>query len=189
MWRKSTEAKPSSRVSAVPAPVSIQPQEAPQVPLQTRSSAAVLSAPAAHAVVEPSTSGFSKIGSGLKIRGEFSGNSDLYIDGDAQGKIRLDGARVTVGPNGRVQADIEAREIVVEGTVQGNLKASERVRLGVSSRVQGTVLAPRIAIDDGAQFCGKVEMTRASASSASSAAELSADADALRPVSAHAVSE
>jgi len=73
--------------------------------------------------------------------------------------------------------------------VQGNLKASERVRLGVSSRVQGTVLAPRIAIDDGAQFRGKVEMTRASASSASSAAELSADADALRPVSAHAVSE
>lgn len=96
---------------------------------------------------------------------------------------------MTVGPHGRVQADIEAREIIIEGAVQGNLKASERVRLGAASRVQGTVLAPRVGIDDGAQFRGKVEMTRASASSVSSAAEPAVDADALRPVSAHAESE
>lgn len=189
MWRKSTEGKPSSRVPAVPAPVSIKPQEAPPAPLPTTSPVPALSAPSVQASSAASTSGISRIGSGLKIRGEFSGSSDLYIDGDAQGKIRLGEACVTVGPHGRVQADIEAREIIIEGAVQGNLKASERVRLGAASRVQGTVLAPRVGIDDGAQFRGKVEMTRASASSVSSAAEPAVDADALRPVSAHAESE
>lgn len=188
MWRKSTEVKPSSPASAAAAPVSIKPQEAPQAP-PAASPIPSFSAAGARIVPETNSSGSSRIGSGLKIRGEFSGNSDLYIDGDAQGKILLKEARVTVGPQGRVQADVEAREIVVEGAVQGNLKASERIRLGPASRVQGTILAPRIGIDDGAQFRGKVEVTRAAASRAPSAPEPVADAEALRPVSAHAESE
>jgi cytoskeletal protein CcmA (bactofilin family) len=60
-----------------------------------------------------------------------------------------------------VQADIEAREIVIEGTVQGNLKAGESVRLGATSQVQGSLMTPRVAIDDGARLRGKVETTRA----------------------------
>jgi cytoskeletal protein CcmA (bactofilin family) len=113
------------------------------------------------------------IAAGLKISGEISGATDLYIDGEAQGKVRLPSARVTVGPNGRVQADIEAREIIVEGTVQGNLKAGERLHLGAASRVQGSILTPRIAIEDGARLRGKVEMVRGnSQSSAETAAEV-----------------
>jgi cytoskeletal protein CcmA (bactofilin family) len=189
MWRRPTEAKPSSPTPAVQAPVSIEPQEVPPAPLRTASPAPVLSAPAVPGVIEPGASGSSRIGSGLMIRGEFTGNSDLYIDGDAQGKIRLGKARVTVGPHGRVQADIEAREIVVEGAAQGNLKASERVCLRAASRVQGTILAPRVGVDDGAQFRGKVETTRVSASSASPALESAAAPGALRPVSTHAQSE
>ena len=189
MWRKSTEVKPSSPTPAVPAAVSTKLQEAPQAPPPSTSPAPTSSVPAQQRAPEASTSGVSKIGSGLKIRGEFSGNSDLYIDGDAQGKIRLGKARVTVGPNGRVQADIEAREIFVEGAVQGNLKASECVRLGATSRVQGGILAPRVGIDDGAQFRGKVEVTRTDASSASPAPEPAIKADALHPVSAHAEGE
>ncbi len=69
--------------------------------------------------------------------------------------------RVTVAASGRVNADIEAVEISVEGSVQGSLKASDRVRLGTSSRVQGSVMTPRIAIEDGARLRGKVEMIRA----------------------------
>lgn len=102
----------------------------------------------------------SRIRSGLKIRGEISGNTDLYIDGDVQGKLRFGQAMVTVGPSGHVQADIEAREIVVEGNVQGTLRAEERVRLGAQSRVKGNLLTPRIAIEDGARLSGKVDMTR-----------------------------
>ena len=104
--------------------------------------------------------GPSTISAGLKIRGEITGTSDLIIDGDTQGKIRLTNGCVTVGPNGRVTADIDARDIVVNGTVQGNLKASESVRLGPNSHVEGSVLTPRIGIDDGARLRGNVEMTR-----------------------------
>jgi cytoskeletal protein CcmA (bactofilin family) len=67
---------------------------------------------------------------------------------------------VTVGANGRVNADIAAPEIVIEGNVQGNLQARDNVRMGSASHVQGSVLSPRIRIEDGARFRGKVEMTR-----------------------------
>jgi cytoskeletal protein CcmA (bactofilin family) len=134
----------------------------------------------------------SKISAGLKIHGEISGSSDLYIDGEAQGKIRFALAQVTVGPNGRVQADIEAREIVVLGTVRGNLKASERIHLGESSRVQGSLQTPRLGIEDGAKLRGKVDMTRAGEARNESAVEKSvekADAEALKPVAVQADEE
>lgn len=102
----------------------------------------------------------STISAGLKIKGEITGTSDLTVDGETQGKIRLTNGRVTVGQNGRVTADIDAREIVVNGTVQGNLKASESVRLGVSGHVEGSILTPRIGIDDGARLRGNVEMVK-----------------------------
>jgi cytoskeletal protein CcmA (bactofilin family) len=124
------------------------------------------------------------ISSGLKISGEISGTSDLYIDGETQGKVRLPNARVTVGPNGRVQADIEAREIIIEGSVQGNLKAGDRVQLGAQSKLQGSVLTPRFAIEDGARLRGKVEMVRTGASQASSSAESATDAGKTKVMSA-----
>lgn len=183
MWRKPAEAKPSS-------PASYEPEPAPlhqPATLPAAAPAATFSAPTA---APPSAgTGISKIGSGLKFKGEFSGDADLYIDGEAQGKIRLAKSKVTVGPNGRVQADVEAREIIVEGTVSGNLKASERVRLGASSRVQGTLQSPRVAIDDGARVRGKVEMTRAPGTPGNGDAEREADSETLRTVSARAREE
>lgn len=103
----------------------------------------------------------STISAGLKIKGEITGTSDLTIDGETQGKVRLTNGRVTVGPSGRVIADIDAREIVVNGTVQGNLKATDSVRLGASGHVEGSILTARIGIDDGARLRGNVEMIRA----------------------------
>jgi cytoskeletal protein CcmA (bactofilin family) len=104
--------------------------------------------------------GASTISAGLKIKGEITGTSDLTIEGETQGKVRLVNGRVTVGASGRVTADIEARDIVVNGKVQGNLKASESVRLGPASHVEGSILTPRIGIDDGARLRGNVEMIR-----------------------------
>ncbi len=157
MWRKPSEGKPSSesynQPAAVPAPVEnsrpAPASYAPPTPSPSRST--VESAPATLG------SNASKITSGLKIHGEISGTADLYIDGEVQGKVRLGNARLTVGPNGKVQADIEAREIVIDGNVQGNLKAGERAHFGASSRVVGSVVTPRIGIDDGARLRGKVE--------------------------------
>jgi cytoskeletal protein CcmA (bactofilin family) len=112
-------------------------------------------------------------GAGITVHGEISGTSDLYIEGNTQGKIRLPGSKITVGPRGKVQSDIEAREIIIEGAVQGNLKADESVLLGASSRVQGGVLSPRITIADGASFRGKVEMTRGAKTAPQSESETS----------------
>jgi len=188
VWRKSNDVKPSSQPSskvpdvsapAVPvkpqaAPVAETPTPAPTPAMPPMATAPapepIYSAPPARNVVAHDTSARSSLGPGLKIRGELSGSSDLYIDGEAQGKITLADSRVTIGPNGRVQADIEAREIVIEGTVQGNLKARESVRLASSSKVQGSVLTPRIGIDDGAKLRGKVEMIRAGEKVAAQAA-------------------
>jgi cytoskeletal protein CcmA (bactofilin family) len=195
MWRKPAEAKPSSQ-SAEPS-VSVSARPTPAIPVATQpdepSSIAAVSSPAASvptssAPAPPSTSfgsvsssapavrAISRISSGIRINGEISGNDDLYIDGQAEGQFRFPQSKVTVGPNGRVQASIEAREIVVEGTVQGNLKASESVQLGRASRVNGSLTTPRIAIDDGARLRGKVEMTRATETKQPASASRSAPA-------------
>src|SRR5271169_40249 len=157
MWNKPAEGNVSSQASNTSAQVPVSPK--PNVPVAPP--APVFSASAASPAEPLAASGSpSTISAGLRIHGEFTGNADLFIDGQAQGSIRLALAKVTVGPHGRVQADIEAREIVIEGTVQGNLKASESIRLGPGSRVEGSMLTPRVAIEDGARLRGKVEMTK-----------------------------
>lgn len=188
MWRKPNETKPSGQNQAAPSPVPSKPQiaqpaqslptplavAAPEqsasqnaAPVPTPTPAApkpVVSAtiaPVVSSISVPVSSSTSLISAGLRIRGEISGDTDLHIDGEAHGKIRLIGGRVSVGPKGSVQADVDAREIVVEGSVRGNLKASDSVRLGSSSRVQGSMITPRIGIEDGARLSGKVEMVRA----------------------------
>ncbi|MGH9708993.1 MAG: bactofilin family protein, partial [Candidatus Acidiferrales bacterium] len=95
---------------------------------------------------------------GIRIRGELTGKADLFIDGDVEGSIRLGDSRLTIGPSGHVKADIEAREIHIRGNVQGNLRGRERITLGNSSHVKGDLESPRVAIEDGAQFKGRVEM-------------------------------
>jgi cytoskeletal protein CcmA (bactofilin family) len=172
MWRRTEELKPASpgataaepaattansNPSATPAaatPAEITTTPVPAVPVALAITAA--SAPdKAATTLEVST-----IGPGLKIRGDITGTCHLIIEGEASGKIQLANGHVTVGANGRVNADIEAPEISVEGNVQGNLQARDNVRLGPASHVQGSVLTPRIRIEDGARFRGKVEMTR-----------------------------
>src|SRR5580704_1156331 len=184
MWNKSAEAKPSSQPNETAVPVIPAPAE----DTQPASSILVPSSAPQNSVqvnpITPSSTSVTTIAAGLKISGDISGTTDLYIDGETQGKVRLPNARVTVGPNGRVQADIEAREIMIEGTVLGNLKSSERLYLGAASRVQGSVLTPRIAIEDGARLRGKVEMVRASGLQFDSSAETSVEVGKAKAMSA-----
>jgi cytoskeletal protein CcmA (bactofilin family) len=176
MWRKPADGKPTSQsldsTAAVPAKTQTAfPAVTPVAPVaEIRSSAPANSVPLAappsqpvapYIAPPPVARGISRISSGIRINGEISGNDDLYIDGQAEGQFHFPESKVTVGPNGKVKANVVAREIVVEGTVIGDLKASAGVQLGGSSRVQGSLITPRIAIDDGAKLRGKVEMTRA----------------------------
>jgi cytoskeletal protein CcmA (bactofilin family) len=90
----------------------------------------------------------------LVVEGEISGQDDLVIDGEVRGRIRLQGGKLTVGPDGRVAADIEAPEIVVHGEVSGNIKGHDRVRVGATAKVKGEVHTRLISIEEGAVVHG-----------------------------------
>jgi cytoskeletal protein CcmA (bactofilin family) len=97
----------------------------------------------------------------LVIKGEVTGSESLYIDGRVEGSINLSGNRVTVGRNGVVSANINAREIVVLGKVRGNLTASDRVDIRSDGSLTGDVVAARISIEDGAFFKGGIDIRKA----------------------------
>jgi cytoskeletal protein CcmA (bactofilin family) len=101
-----------------------------------------------------------KIGKSVSIKGELSGSEDLYIDGEVQGSIDLQGNGLTLGPNGRVRANIRAKSVVIHGKIDGNVHGSERVELKSSAIVVGDIATKRIAIEEGGFLRGKVELTR-----------------------------
>jgi cytoskeletal protein CcmA (bactofilin family) len=100
------------------------------------------------------------IGKSLVIKGEVTGSESLYIDGRVEGSINLAGNRVTIGRNGVVGANINAREIVVIGKVRGNLVASDRVDIRADGSLTGDVVAQRISIEDGAFFKGGIDIRK-----------------------------
>jgi cytoskeletal protein CcmA (bactofilin family) len=100
------------------------------------------------------------IGKSLVIKGEVTGSESLYIDGRVEGSINLSGNRVTVGRNGVVSANVNAREIVVLGKVRGNLTASDRVDIRSDGSLTGDVVAARISIEDGAYFKGGIDIRK-----------------------------
>lgn len=144
MWRKPEDSKPASPVAEVPQPARV---EAPPV----RSLAGLTAE-----VVQPSGG---VITSSLLIKGEIKGREDLYIDGEVQGTIHLSEGRVTVGPHGKISADIDAREVIVRGKVKGAVRGRERVEIGRTGEIRGDILTVRIAIEEGAQIHSKVEIT------------------------------
>jgi cytoskeletal protein CcmA (bactofilin family) len=101
------------------------------------------------------------IGKSVVIKGELSGSEDLYLDGEVEGSIQLRGHRLTIGPNGRARAHVHAREVVVQGAVNGKVQADERVELKQSAMVVGDILTQRIAIEDGAYFKGAIDIQKA----------------------------
>lgn len=107
------------------------------------------------------------IGKGVRIRGEISGAEDIYVDGDVEGTISVPDAKFTVGPNGRVHANVTARDVIVQGRVDGHLKASARVELRQGAQVMGDITAMRLSIEDSAVIKGKVELIQKTGSAQS----------------------
>lgn len=149
MWRKPEDAKPAAPAAQVPTP---SPTPAPRVEPSVRSVAGLTAE-----VVQPSGG---IITSTIVIKGEVRGSEDLYIDGEVQGTIELSNGRVTVGPHGKISANVDAREIVVRGKVTGALKGRERVEIGSTGEVRGDISTLRISIGEGAQIHSKVEIER-----------------------------
>jgi cytoskeletal protein CcmA (bactofilin family) len=98
------------------------------------------------------------IGRSVTIHGEITGGEDLYLDGSVQGTLTLAGNRLTVGPNAHIVADLEVRDIVVYGRVEGNIKASGRVDLRQTAEVTGDILTSRLSIEEKASIRGRVDV-------------------------------
>lgn len=100
------------------------------------------------------------ISKSVAIKGEVSCDEDLYIDGQVEGTIDPKGYRLTIGPNGRVKANITARAVVVQGRLEGNIHASDRVDLKQSATVVGDIVTQLISIDEGVTLTGRVNVQK-----------------------------
>ncbi len=100
------------------------------------------------------------IGKSVVIKGELSGSEDLTIEGHVEGKIELKDHLLTIGPNGRIKAQVFAKTVIVLGEVNGNVSASEKVEIRDGGSVDGDIVSPRVAIAEGAHFRGSVDMQK-----------------------------
>ena len=152
MWKRDEAVKPTGSTQPAPAPA------APTSP-----------PPAAEAArPQPVTSvdtprGMEKtvnIGKSVIIKGELNGSEDLAIEGQVEGKIELRQNVLTIGPNGKIKAQVFAKSVVILGEVTGNVTASEKVEIRDNGSVDGDIAAPRVAIAEGAHFRGSIDMQR-----------------------------
>lgn len=108
----------------------------------------------------PTSRSLACLGASLEIKGKITGEEDLQIDGRVDGPISLEGRRLTVGRTGKLNSEITAGEVIIHGTVTGNLRARDRVEIRKDGSVIGDVAAARISIEDGAYFKGRIEIDR-----------------------------
>ncbi|HWR36658.1 MAG TPA: polymer-forming cytoskeletal protein [Clostridia bacterium] len=103
------------------------------------------------------------IGKSVIVKGELSGSEDLYLDGEVEGSIELRGHSLIIGPNGRVRANVHAKDVVIHGKVDGNVRGTDRVELKKSALLNGDIFTQRIVIEDGAFFKGAIDIQKAEA--------------------------
>jgi cytoskeletal protein CcmA (bactofilin family) len=105
--------------------------------------------------------GSAVIGKSVMIKGQISSREDLTIDGEVEGTVELQEHRLTIGPNGKVMASVKAREIVVLGTIHGNVETTDKLEIRKDAKLVGDVKTARIVIEDGAYFKGNIDIVRA----------------------------
>ncbi len=153
MWNRRKEEEPPPKPTVVPAAPIDPPKEGiPMSTLPTRPTEPRVEAP---------RGGNANIGRSVVIKGQIYGREDLTIDGEVEGTVELQEHRLTVGPNGKVVATIKAREVVVLGTVHGNIETREKVDIRKEAKLVGDIRTARIVIEDGAYFKGNVDIMRA----------------------------
>ena len=139
MWKKSEPEESHSQPAPAPQAQPVPDQRNPMPPSQSKD----------HAI----------IGSTILIKGDLSGDEDLVINGRVEGSIQFPRHSVTIGKNGTIKADIYGKTITVEGTVEGNLHGEEQLIVRHSGTVHGNIVAPRVALEDGSNFKGNIDMS------------------------------
>src|SRR3954462_11741173 len=126
------------------------------------------------------------IGKSVVIKGELNGSEDLTVEGHVDGKIELKDHVLTIGPNGKIKAQVFAKAVIVLGEVTGNVTASEKVDIRDGGSVDGDIISPRVAIAEGAHFRGSVDMQRKGAAAGAAATAKAKPAAAAQPAAATA---
>jgi cytoskeletal protein CcmA (bactofilin family) len=152
MWNKKEEQPPAPRPASVP-PAPVQTPEIKKEPTPVSSTP--------YRTPESDSRGAATVGKSVKIVGQIFTKEDLYVDGDVEGTIESLENKVTVGPNGRVQASIRAREVIILGQVQGNVETSDKVDIRKDAKLVGDITTSRISIEDGALFKGSIDIKKA----------------------------
>ena len=151
MWKRDESVKPTT--------------PAPQTPTAPATTPPQVHQPS-HAAVDVRTQierDKVNIGKSVVIKGELSGSEDLTIEGHVEGRIELRDNVLTIGPNGKIRAEVFSKSVIVLGEVTGNITASEKVDIRDNGSVDGDITSPRVAIAEGAHFRGSVDMQRGSA--------------------------
>ena len=185
MWKRDEPAKPST--PAGPG-VGSQPASAPPAAEATPTRAAATDLPRGQERTAVN------IGKSVVIKGELNGSEDLTIEGQVEGKIELRQSVLTIGPNGRIKAQVFAKSVIILGEVTGNVTASEKVDIRDNGSVDGDITSPRVAIAEGAHFRGSIDMqkgsvkgeTKTAAEPAKASTTTSASASAATPAAAGA---
>jgi cytoskeletal protein CcmA (bactofilin family) len=119
------------------------------------------SMPVRHIEPESPRGSSAAIGKSVMVKGQIFSREDLYIDGEVEGSVECQEHRLTVGPNGKVQANMKAREIVLLGTVHGNVDAADKIDIRKDAKLVGDIKTQRIVIEDGAYFKGSIDIQKA----------------------------
>lgn len=112
---------------------------------------------------DPQRGGAAVLGKSVIVKGQIFSREDLTIDGEVEGTVELQEHRLTIGPNGKVVASVKAREIVVLGTIHGNVETSDKIDIRRDAKLVGDIRTARIVIEDGAYFKGNIDIIRAEA--------------------------
>lgn len=149
MWNKKKEDEyPPKPVATPAAPANLQKENPP------------MSTAPATSLHTSDSRGPAIIGKSVMIKGQIFSREDLTIDGEVEGSVELHEHRLTVGPHGKLQAGVKAREIVVLGAVHGNVEASDKIDIRKDARLVGDIKTARIVIEDGAYFKGSIDIAR-----------------------------
>jgi len=137
--------------------------------------------------VESSRGGHAVLGKSVIVKGQIFSREDLTIDGEVEGTVELQEHRLTIGPNGKVMASVKAREIVIIGSINGNVEASDKIDIRKDAKLVGDIRTARIVIEDGAYFKGNIDIVRTPTAAAPAAKpQAQAQAPAAKPASAMA---
>jgi cytoskeletal protein CcmA (bactofilin family) len=149
MWGKKDE--PDTSPAATPAP--------PQ-PAASRPAPRPAAPPSGNSPASPDrpSSSQAQVGKSLQLKGEITGSEDLFIDGEVEGTVELKDNSLTIGPNGNVHADVQARSITVLGRLRGNVRAGDKVEIRKTGSLEGDLATARIIIEDGAVFRGSIDI-------------------------------